>query len=94
MGAIGVSAGQRNDCAGSLGKDLLSWLAPADSAGMATGIVTIIRITHATPAALYAHPPERNWESDADLPEAAKVEDCRSNTTATVIPMASLVWPR
>ncbi|HHW4670097.1 MAG TPA: alkaline phosphatase [Xylella fastidiosa subsp. multiplex] len=77
MGAIGVSAGQRNDCVDSLGKSLLSWLTLADSAGMATGIITTTRITHATPAALYAHTPERHWESDANLPEAAKAGGCR-----------------
>ncbi|MDG2524473.1 alkaline phosphatase [Stenotrophomonas sp. HITSZ_GD] len=77
MGAIGVSAGTREGCADSLGKGLLSWLTLADSAGMATGIVTTTRITHATPAATYAHSPERNWESDADVPEAAKAAGCR-----------------
>lgn len=77
MGAIGVSAGTRDGCADSLGKGLLSWLTLADSAGMATGIVTTTRITHATPAATYAHTPERNWESDADVPEAAQAAGCR-----------------
>jgi alkaline phosphatase len=40
MGAIGVSAGPRNDCAKSLGSPLQSWLRLADEAGLATGIVT------------------------------------------------------
>ncbi|HEX7952955.1 MAG TPA: alkaline phosphatase, partial [Burkholderiales bacterium] len=31
--------------------------------GMATGVVTTTRITHATPAACYAHSPDRDWES-------------------------------
>ena len=77
MGAIGVSAGSRSDCADSLGKGLLTWLQLADSAGMATGVVSTARLTHATPAATYAHAPERNWESDADLPEAAKAAGCQ-----------------
>lgn len=77
MGAIGVSAGTRNDCSGSLQKGLLSWLQLADSAGMATGIVSTARLTHATPAATYAHSPERNWENDTDLPEAAKAAGCQ-----------------
>ncbi|TAA11098.1 alkaline phosphatase [Pseudoxanthomonas winnipegensis] len=76
MGAIGVSAGTRGDCADSLNKGLLTWLQLADSAGLATGIVTTTRITHATPAATYAHSPERNWENDADLPEAARQAGC------------------
>ena len=76
MGAIGVSAGSRSDCADSLGKHALTWLQLADSAGMATGVVSTARLTHATPAATYAHSPDRNWENDTDLPEAAKAAGC------------------
>lgn len=77
MGAIGVTAGSRNDCADSLQKSALTWLELADSAGMATGIVTTTRLTHATPAATYAHSPERNWENDTDLPAEAKTQGCK-----------------
>ncbi|KTF40761.1 alkaline phosphatase [Xanthomonas translucens] len=77
MGGIGVSSGKREACADSLGKRLLTWLELADSAGLNTGIVTTTRLTHATPAATYAHTPERNWESDTDLPEKAVAEGCR-----------------
>lgn len=77
MGAIGVSAGRRFDCADSLQKGLLTWLQLADSAGMATGIVSTARLTHATPAATYAHSPERNWENDTDLSEDARAAGCK-----------------
>lgn len=77
MGAIGVSAGRRDDCAGSRGRALLSSLRLAGDAGMATGIVTTTRLTHATPASTYARVPDRNWESDANLPDAARAEGCR-----------------
>ncbi len=76
MGAIGVSAGNRSDCADSLGKHALTWLQLADSAGMATGMVSTARLTHATPAATYAHSPDRNWENDTDVPEAARAAGC------------------
>lgn len=76
IGAIGVSAGNRDDCAGSRGKALRSWLDLAADAGLATGIVTTTRLTHATPAATYAHVPNRNWESDADLPDTARAAGC------------------
>ena len=76
MGAIGVSAGSKNDCADSRGKSLLTWLELADSAGLATGVVSTARLTHATPAATYAHVPNRNWEKDSDLPAAAVAEGC------------------
>lgn len=77
MGAIGVSAGQRFDCADSRGRHVQSWLRLASDAGLDTGIVTTARLTHATPAATYAHVPNRNWESDADLPEEAVAAGCR-----------------
>ena len=76
IGAIGVSAGGLDDCAQSRGHRLQSWLALAADAGMGTGIVTTARLTHATPAATYAHVPNRNWESDASLPDAARAAGC------------------
>lgn len=49
----------------------------AEHAGMATGVVTTTRITHATPAAVYAHSPDRDWERDTNLTEEAKTNGCR-----------------
>jgi len=77
LGAIGVSAGRVDDCADSHGKHLLSWLRLASSAGMATGIVTTARLTHATPAATYAHVPNREWESDREMSAEAIAAGCR-----------------
>src|SRR3546814_5200505 len=34
---------------------------------MATGVVTTTRVTHATPAATFAHSAERNWEDDVAI---------------------------
>ena len=48
----------------------------ADGADMASALVTTTRITHATPAALYAHSPDRNWEGDAAMPESARAAGC------------------
>jgi alkaline phosphatase len=47
----------------------------AEDAGKATGIVSTARITHATPAANYAHTPERNWEADSNEPAGCAVPD-------------------
>ena len=47
----------------------------ARTAGKAVGIVSTARLTHATPAATYAHTSERNWEDDANLPAGATVKD-------------------
>lgn len=42
-----------------------SFLKWAQDSGKATGLVTTTRVTHATPSALYAHLPSRQWESSA-----------------------------
>lgn len=39
-------------------------LEAAMKAGKATGIVTTARLTHASPAAAYAHTAYRDWECD------------------------------
>ncbi len=44
----------------------------AEDAGLSTGLVTSTRLTHATPAACYAHTTDRDWESDRDLPASAR----------------------
>jgi alkaline phosphatase len=68
-GAIAVDqVPARGTCREAAGHELPTLLERAERAGMATGVVSTARITHATPAACYAHVPERDWESDADLP--------------------------
>jgi alkaline phosphatase len=44
----------------------------AEQRGLATGVVTNTAITHATPAACYAHSPARDWEFDGLLSEDAR----------------------
>lgn len=34
-------------------------------------------MTHASPAGMYAHTSERNWESDADVPSECLALGCR-----------------
>ncbi|RIL01801.1 MAG: alkaline phosphatase, partial [Proteobacteria bacterium] len=57
------------------GSRVRTLLEEAESRGLATGVVTTTRITHATPAACYAHVPQRDWEDDSLLPEAARAAD-------------------
>ncbi|WP_339671877.1 alkaline phosphatase [Dasania marina] len=68
---------QRGDCVAALANQQTTFLEQAEQAGMATGVVTTARITHATPAATYAHSPERGWESDFDMPAAARQQGCK-----------------
>ncbi|MDA3934752.1 MAG: alkaline phosphatase, partial [Gammaproteobacteria bacterium] len=63
------------------GPALMSALEYAELAGMATGIVSTARITHATPAANYAKSPERDFESDADADTMSNIGDCRDIAT-------------
>lgn len=50
-------------------------LEQAEEKGLSTGVVSTARVTHATPAACYAHTSERDWESDAQIPAGATVSD-------------------
>ncbi|WP_394165475.1 alkaline phosphatase [Neptunomonas phycophila] len=76
-GVIGVSEDVvRADCVSSQGTELATALELAEIAGKSTGIVSTARITHATPAATYAKSPERNWEDDGDMPQAARDAGC------------------
>ncbi|MET0384345.1 MAG: alkaline phosphatase [Polyangiales bacterium] len=65
----------RGDYKTVAGNELKTILELAEDHGLSTGVVSTARITHATPAACYAHSPERDWESDAELPDDAKAAD-------------------
>ncbi|MEI6268358.1 MAG: alkaline phosphatase [Methylococcaceae bacterium] len=54
---------------------LATILEQAKQHGLSAGVVSTARITHATPAATYAHTANRDWEGDSDLPEGATVAD-------------------
>lgn len=78
VGVISQAEGvSRGNCASTSGQELMTSLELASMAGLSTGVVSTARITHATPAATYAHSPERNWESDADLPAEAIIHGCK-----------------
>ncbi|MFA7586527.1 MAG: alkaline phosphatase [Novosphingobium sp.] len=76
-GVIGIGPeATLDDCASGKSHHVPSLLALAQARGLATGVVTTTRITHATPAATYAHTVQRDWESDFDVPQAAKDQGC------------------
>jgi len=77
MGLLGIGPSvRRTDCAGSRGDELITLLELAGLAGLATGVVTTTRITHATPAATFARSADRNWEDDVALAPAAAAAGC------------------
>lgn len=64
------------DCAGALKTPLLTLWELAAGSGLATGVVTTTRVTHATPGATFSHSAHRNWENDADLSPQDKQAGC------------------
>lgn len=76
-GSLGVTQGANlKDCASAKGNGTTSLWEMAADAGMATGVISTARITHATPAATYAETVERDWESDKDVSAAGKAAGC------------------
>lgn len=65
------------DCPAALAGEVTSIFEMAEEAGKATGVISTARITHATPAAAYAHTPVRDWESDKDISEEGKAAGCK-----------------
>ncbi|MBB4658267.1 alkaline phosphatase [Parvularcula dongshanensis] len=57
----------RADCSTPAEKKITPLFALAETAGLATGVVSTARITHATPAATYAQVVDRDFESDTDV---------------------------
>jgi len=79
-GVLGVKASaERGNCASmaEAGTKLNTLADLAAKLGKKTAVVTTTRVTHATPAATYAHSVERNWESDDKLPESAQANGCK-----------------
>jgi alkaline phosphatase len=69
---IGLNSDAKvGDCEVSKGKEVMSIFAMAETAGKATGVISTARITHATPAATYAHSANRDWENDKTMGDQA-----------------------
>ncbi len=68
--------GKLEDCETSKTTHVTTLWQMAEQAGLATGVITTARLTHATPSATYAHSASRDWESDADMPPEALSQGC------------------
>ena len=66
----------RYDCEGGLAAPLLTLWELAASSGMATGVVTTTKVTHATPGATFAHVADRGWESDTAMAKTQGTVAC------------------
>lgn len=74
--SIGPAA-SRGDCSAANEHRETTFLEMAEARGWRTGVVSTATLTHATPAATYAHSADRNWESDSDMPPSARAAGCR-----------------
>ncbi|XP_040828358.1 intestinal-type alkaline phosphatase-like [Ochotona curzoniae] len=82
---IGVSAAARYDeCSTSRGHEVLSVMYRAKQAGKSVGVVTNTRVQDASPAGTYAHTVNREWYSDADIPESARQEGCQDTSVQLI----------
>ncbi len=63
------------DCAGAKGHELTTFAEIVSGMGKSVGVITTTRITHATPAAVYAKSAHRDWEDNASLPEGCDQKD-------------------
>jgi alkaline phosphatase len=66
----------RYDCDAGRAAPMLTLWELAAAAGMATGVVTTTKVTHATPAATFAHVADRNWENDTIMAKAPGTASC------------------
>lgn len=75
---IGLNAAAMfNQCNTSKGNEVYSVMSQAKKAGKSVGVVTTTRVQHASPAGTYAHTVNRDWYSDADMPQEALRDGCK-----------------
>lgn len=77
IGMLGIGPeAPRGDCEAGKAHHLPLLGEEALERGLALGIVSTARITHATPAAVYARSVSRDWESSAGIPEDQRGLGC------------------
>ncbi|MGR3545232.1 MAG: alkaline phosphatase, partial [Paracoccus sp. (in: a-proteobacteria)] len=64
-----------SDCAAGLENGVRTFAEIAAEQGKSVGVVSTARITHATPAAVYARTANRDWEDNSDIPEGCAQPD-------------------
>jgi alkaline phosphatase len=88
-GSLGITqAATMRDCATAATHGATSLWQLAEARGLATGVISTARLTHATPAATYARTTERDWENDTQVSAAGKAASC------TDIAAQFIAWQR
>lgn len=77
IGVLGIGpAAEKGVCKDALANPLPLLGEEVKKRGLALGIVTTTRITHATPASVYSRSADRDWESDTNIP-AEQQQGCK-----------------
>jgi alkaline phosphatase len=85
IGVLGIGPeATRSWCPDALAHPLPLLGEEAKAKGLALGIVSTARITHATPASVYARSADRNWEADSAMPVNQLEFGCRDIATQLV----------
>ncbi|MEL6486221.1 MAG: alkaline phosphatase, partial [Pseudomonadota bacterium] len=85
IGVLGVGPEAiRGQCESALANPLPLLGEEVKAKGKALGIVSTARITHATPASVYARSPDRNWEADRAIREDQKGKGCKDIATQLI----------
>ncbi|MEQ8411855.1 MAG: alkaline phosphatase [Erythrobacter sp.] len=83
IGVLGIGPeATRGSCEDALAHPLPLLGEEVKQRGLALGIVSTARLTHATPASVYARSADRNWE--ASVPEAEAQHGCKDIATQLV----------
>lgn len=91
IGVFGYDeSAERGDCT-TIGDHniVTSYLEMAEVAGMSTGIISTARLTHATPGALYAKTPDRNYEDISDIPTGSSCDGVIEDIASQLINLES-----
>ncbi|MBA4766978.1 MAG: alkaline phosphatase [Porphyrobacter sp.] len=78
IGVLGIGpAAEKGVCKDALAHPLPLLGEEVKARGLALGIVTTTRITHATPASVYSRSADRDWEADTNIPADQQGQGCR-----------------
>ena len=78
IGVLGIGpAAEKGVCKDALAHPLPLLGEEVKTRGLALGIVTTTRITHATPASVYSRSADRDWEADTSIPADQQGQGCK-----------------
>jgi alkaline phosphatase len=78
IGVLGIGPeAEKGVCRDALAHPLPLLGEEVKTRGLALGIVTTTRLTHATPASVYARSADRDWEADSEIPADQRGEGCK-----------------